>query len=102
MHMRGTKRPYKVTYHYDAGGLTLSGTVRERAIDATDSSHELCKVRSTARVVSRNGGSANVWRYENTDDTTSEKVILRHYEPYEVAMDDLIQDGLDELMYGAY
>ena len=87
--MAGTKRPYKVTYHYETG--TNGGS----------SSHSLCRMRNLAREISGRGGSVAVWRHENTDDTTSEKVVLRAYQPYEAAIEDLVQDELDNLMYGS-
>lgn len=34
-------------------------------------------------------------------DTTSTKVILRHYEPFETALEDLFHEQVDDLMYGS-
>lgn len=83
----GTKRPYKVSYVYDAGPC------RAREIKGTRSSHELCTVRKTARTVSRNGGRAVVW---TTDATTGEQYDLARYQPFEVAMTDLVEAALAE------
>ena len=85
------KRPYKVTYHYD------TGPNRAKALTGTSSSHELCKVRNTAQEVSRRGGSARVW---TCDPTTGEDYTLRVYSPYETALDGLLTELVDDLIYG--
>lgn len=95
--MTGTRRPYKVTFHYDAGGITPAGTVRKLAINEIQSSHALYKVRNTARTVSRNGGAAIVW---TRDPMTGEKVTLRTYRPFEIALEDLIGEVFDEWAQG--
>ncbi|MGH3783122.1 MAG: hypothetical protein ACRDRO_21490 [Pseudonocardiaceae bacterium] len=87
----GTKRPYKVTFHYDPSPSRAS------AIDATQSSHELCSARRVAREVSRRGGHASVW---TRDPLTGEECTLRRYQPLEVALEDLLQEQIDDLMYG--
>lgn len=85
------KRPYKVTYHYDAGPN------RVEAVTGTSSSHELCKVRHIAQEASRRGGDARVWV---CDPLTGEDYTLRTYQPYEVAVDALLADLVDDVIYG--
>lgn len=87
----GLKRPYKVTYHYDPS------PDRAQGLDGTESSHDLCKVRELARVVSRAGGTARVW---TTDPTTGEVYTLRTYQPFEAALEDLVQEVVNDLMHG--
>lgn len=84
------KRPYKVTYHYEAGPN------RAQAITGTDSSHELCKVRKTAQEVSRRGGAAEVW---TCDPMTGERYTLRTYQPFETAIEGLLSEFVDDLIY---
>lgn len=86
----GLKRPFKVTYHYDPS------VHRAQPIDGTESSHELCKVRELARTVSRAGGTARVW---TRDPTTGEDYTLHTYQPFEAALDALVSDVVDDLLY---
>lgn len=88
----GLKRPYKVTYHYDPSPQ------RAQTIDGTESSHELCKIRELARVVSRAGGTARVW---TCDPQTREEYTLRTYQPFEAAVEDIIEESVNDFLYGA-
>jgi hypothetical protein len=87
----GLKRPFKVTYHYHPS------VERAQPVDGTESSHDLCKVREIARVVSRAGGTARVW---TCDPTNGDDYTLRTYHPYQVALEDLIEGVVNDLMYG--
>ncbi len=91
----GHKRPYKVRYHFDGTkqfGDDPSGAYvidTSRPIDGCSSHTDFSVAETTARGVSRNGGSARILLRDSATGVESE---MKRYAPYEVAMEDLVHD----------
>lgn len=97
----GTSRPYKLRFRYD--GTKVCPDIESdayviddtRPINALHSFPDKETAMTNARGISRRGGHAEVF---HRDSATKVATPIRTFEPYEVAMEDLVTEDANKEM----